>query len=315
MNYHLVSKTTHPTNLDTKTILKSVWWILILVFISLFLYRNLGTAISVIEKIPVATLSLAFLAILVAKTFLVEVMRLALLRFDIRFSYRRCFEIYNITQLGKYIPGSIWQFVGRITLYREHNLNNKTIRNTLLVETFWVVFSAFVIGTALVLIMQQPLLMKLLQRLPEPFTQPIFLWVTCGLMATFALFWRKALTRYFHALKFNLKSLIVVLALWICLGFSFWITLTPLIESPPAYLYIVGLYALSYAVGFVVPFAPAGIGIREAILVTGLIPYLDTNSAVVLATINRIFYLSSEVGLVLVISSMKHKWNKETDKS
>ncbi|MEW8584710.1 MAG: hypothetical protein AB2531_03020, partial [Candidatus Thiodiazotropha sp.] len=90
-------------------------------------------------------------------------------------------------------------------------------------------------------------------------------------------------------------SFITALLIWLVLGFAFWITLTPFATAEIGLVYIIGLYAFSYAVGFAVPFAPAGIGIRESVLVLGLAPYLDVNSAIVLAALNRIFYIFIEI--------------------
>ncbi|MET0052956.1 MAG: lysylphosphatidylglycerol synthase domain-containing protein [Candidatus Thiodiazotropha sp.] len=294
-----------------KTLLKSLWWVLVLLFISLFLYRNLGTAASVISRLPLGTLALAFAAILLAKLLLAEVMRRALARFGIHFPYPDCFRMYNLTQLGKYIPGSVWQFLGRIALYRERGLNNRTIKDTLLLETFWVVFSAFAIGLLLVLIMQRTLIGSLLSQLPDYLTHPATLVGTGLILLSLLILWRKPLWVYARAYRFDTEILFVAVLIWLCLGFSFWITLLPILDAQPAFLYIVGLYALSYAVGFVVPFAPAGIGIREAVLVTGLLPFLDTGSAVVLATLNRLGYILAEILLVAFIGMKPNKRTKD----
>jgi hypothetical protein len=296
---------------QTKTVLKTLWWILILVFISLFLARNLGTAASVIRKLPFTTLSMAFLAILFAKLLLVEVMRRALDRFVIRFAYRDCFRIYNITQLGKYIPGSVWQFLGRIALYRERGLCNSTIKNSLLLETFWVVFSAFGIGLVLILFTKSSLIWNLITQLPDFLTHYLTLAGISLIGLSLLIIWRKPLLSYAKTYRFDREILLVVILLWLCLGFSFWITLQPILEASPPFLYIVGLYALSYAIGFVVPFAPAGVGIREAALVTGLLPYFDTNSAIVLATINRLLYIISELLLISGIGATSFKYSEK----
>ncbi|MET0067231.1 MAG: hypothetical protein ABW076_12870 [Candidatus Thiodiazotropha sp.] len=295
----------------TKTLLKSLWWVLVLVFISLFLYRNLGTAASVLSRLPLANLALAFGAILVAKLLLAEVMHRALARFGVRFSYTDCFRIYNLTQLGKYIPGSVWQFLGRIAVYRERGLSNKTIKDTLLLETFWVVFSAFLIGLLLVLITQRALIGELAGQLPDYLTHPATLGGTGLILLSLLILWHEPLRDYARAYRYDREILFVVVLLWLCLGFSFWITLLPILEAPPGFLYIAGLYALSYAVGFVVPFAPAGIGIREAVLVTGLLPFVDTGSAVVLATLNRLGYILAEILLVAFIGLRPHKRREE----
>ncbi|MEW8627128.1 MAG: hypothetical protein AB2551_15345 [Candidatus Thiodiazotropha sp.] len=291
-----------------KSLLKLIWWLLVLTFVSLFLYKNLHATLDIVSKLPLSVMSVAFLAILVAKVLLVLVMHLALCRYQIDLGYLRCFTIYNITQLGKYIPGSIWQYVGRITLYKEADISNAKIRDTLLLETFWVVFSALFIGICLILLTQHSLIMQMLGQLPEYLTQPLSLVMVAALLLLLVVWFRKTVQHYAKQFMFSAKASLVVTALWLCLGFSFWITLLPYTSQDISIIYIIGLYALSYALGFAVPFAPAGIGIREAILVMGLIPYLDSNTSIVLATINRLLYIVSEIILV-VFSSFLSKRN------
>ncbi|MET0009935.1 MAG: hypothetical protein ABW124_11600 [Candidatus Thiodiazotropha sp. 6PLUC9] len=295
-----------------KTVLKSIWWLMVITFITLFLYKNLQTAASVIQKLPVTTLFIAFSSIVVAKFFLVQAMYLALQRYQVNLTYFRCFIIYNVTQLGKYIPGSIWQFVGRISFYREENISNDKIRDTLLLETFWVVFSALAIGLCLILLVQHQLLIQLLSDLPRPLTHPYTLLTLAGLIVLITLLFKKTLIKYAKRFMFSPGITLVVSIIWICLGFSFWITLLPFTSNELSFVYIIGLYALSYALGFAVPFAPAGIGIREAVLVMGLLPYLDANTSIILATINRLFYIVSEIFLVLISSYLSVRYTKES---
>ena len=292
-----------------KSLLKLIWWLLVLTFVSLFLYKNLHATLDIVSKLPLSVMSVAFLAILVAKVLLVLVMHLALLRYQIDLGYLRCFTIYNITQLGKYIPGSIWQYVGRITLYKEADISNAKIRDTLLLETFWVVFSALLIGICLILLTQHSLIMQMLGQLPEYLTQPLSLAMVAALLLLLVVWFRKTVQHYAKQFMFSAKTSLVVIALWLCLGFSFWITLLPYTSQDISIIYIIGLYALSYALGFAVPFAPAGIGVREAILVMGLIPYLDSNTSVVLATINRLLYIVSEIILVIFSSFLSKRNN------
>ncbi|MES9942763.1 MAG: hypothetical protein ABW104_16660 [Candidatus Thiodiazotropha sp. 6PLUC2] len=295
-----------------KTVLKSIWWLMVITFITLFLYKNLQTAASVIQKLPVTTLFIAFSSIVVAKFFLVQAMYLALQRYQVNLTYFRCFIIYNVTQLGKYIPGSIWQFVGRISFYREENISNDKIRDTLLLETFWVVFSALAIGLCLILLVQHQLLIQLLSDLPGPLTHPYTSLTLAGLIVLITLLFKKTLIKYAKRFMFSPGITLVVSIIWICLGFSFWITLLPFTSNELSFVYIIGLYALSYALGFAVPFAPAGIGIREAVLVMGLLPYLDANTSIILATINRLFYIVSEIFLVLISSYLSVRYTKES---
>jgi uncharacterized membrane protein YbhN (UPF0104 family) len=285
-----------------KSLLKVIWWVLVLAFVSLFLYKNLHTTLDIISKLPLLVVLTALIAIFVAKFLLVVVMNLALNRYQIELGYLRCFTIYNITQLGKYIPGSIWQYVGRISLYKEAKISNSKIRDTLLVETFWVVSSALLIGLCLILLTQHGLIIQMSEHIPEYLTKPLILTTATVIIIAVAWWFRHIVQHYAKQFMFSPKVGLVVVVLWLCLGFSFWITLLPYTSQDISLVYIIGLYALSYALGFAVPFAPAGIGVREALLVMGLLPFLDSNISIVLATINRLLYIISEIILVLLSS-------------
>ncbi|MEJ2619460.1 MAG: lysylphosphatidylglycerol synthase domain-containing protein [Candidatus Thiodiazotropha sp.] len=288
-----------------KTILKSIWWVSVLIFIGIFLYKNLHVTAEILRRLPISILLISFFAIFISKLLLALMMKLALEHFQVNLSYLKCFNIYNITQLGKYIPGSIWQFVGRFTLYREEAISNSKIRDTLLLETFWVVFSALIIGATLILFKKSNLFIQLFSMLNGIKTITILLIIISTVFVALWYRYRRVSLNYVKQFLFTYKSVIVAVFIWAVLGYSFWITLSPYTTEQISLIYIIGLYALSYAIGFSVPFAPAGLGVREAILVAGLITYTDMNTAIVLAAINRLLYIICEIILLLISSVTK----------
>ncbi|MCU7814763.1 MAG: hypothetical protein KZQ81_06040 [Candidatus Thiodiazotropha sp. (ex Rostrolucina anterorostrata)] len=290
-----------------KAILKSLWWILVLCFIGFFLIGNINRVEAVIQQLSIATIIYSISALSLGKLFLVAIMHQSLQRYQIEFSVQRCFYIYNLTQLGKYIPGSIWQFVGRIGLYKEAGLRNHAIRDTLLLETFWVVSSAFLLGLFLICITHYEMLISIFLLLTNTLLTLISSVAFIIVLIVIAGPWRNKILSYSPRLIYTPASLLIVLFIWIFLGLSFWVTLLPLSNTEIGLVYIIGLYAFSYAAGFVVPFAPAGIGIRESVLVFGLTPYLDTNTSIILATLNRIFYIAIEIILAAAALKLSNK--------
>jgi hypothetical protein len=284
-------------HLNIKNLLKSLWWIVVLCFIIFFLHSNLHRVDSVIHRLPAGSIFFSILSLIAGKLLLTWIMHQTLQRHDVNLLPSHCFAVYHISQLGKYIPGSIWHYVGKIGMYKSAGLNNRTIRDTIILESFWIAFSALVIGIFLIAITQYQLLISLYQKTPK--SVPIIL------ITAFCIFlllpnlsvWRAKISRYWRRLLFTRKSFFTALLIWLALGFAFWITLIPFSTSEIGFTYIVGLYALSYAIGFVVPFAPAGLGIRESVLVLGLMPFLDFNTSIILATLNRIFYIVVEITL------------------
>lgn len=281
--------------INIKTALKTLWWVVVLCFIFFFLLGNLHRVAGVVKLLPIEIIVYSLLSLTIGKLLLVAIMHQSLLHYKVNFLFSQSFSIYNITQLGKYIPGSIWQFVGKIGMYKSAGLDNQTVRDTILLETFWVVFSAFIFGLLLISFTQYQLLVTLTQKVPLIILLAILGTTLFLLLLPQLRRHRKKLYDYCRRLLFTPLSFITSLLIWLVLGFAFWITLTPFSASEIGLVFIIGLYAFSYAVGFAVPFAPAGIGIRESVLVLGLTPFLDINTAIILAALNRVFYIFIEI--------------------
>ncbi|MEW7975074.1 MAG: hypothetical protein AB2765_12660 [Candidatus Thiodiazotropha endolucinida] len=267
----------------------------------------------VVKLLPIEIIVYSLLSLTIGKLLLVAIMHQSLLHYKVNFLFSQSFSIYNITQLGKYIPGSIWQFVGKIGMYKSAGLDNQTVRDTILLETFWVVFSAFIFGLLLISFTQYQLLVTLTQKVPLIILLAILGTTLFLLLLPQLRRHRKKLYDYCRRLLFTPLSFITSLLIWLVLGFAFWITLTPFSASEIGLVFIIGLYAFSYAVGFAVPFAPAGIGIRESVLVLGLTPFLDINTAIILAALNRVFYIFIEI--ILAALSVTISPHSSTDAS
>ncbi|MEW7998886.1 MAG: hypothetical protein AB2789_07825 [Candidatus Thiodiazotropha endolucinida] len=301
--------------INIKTALKTLWWVVVLCFIFFFLLGNLHRVAGVVKLLPIEIIVYSLLSLTIGKLLLVAIMHQSLLHYKVNFLFSQSFSIYNITQLGKYIPGSIWQFVGKIGMYKSAGLDNQTVRDTILLETFWVVFSAFIFGLLLISFTQYQLLVTLTQKVPLIILLAILGTTLFLLLLPQLRRHRKKLYDYCRRLLFTPLSFITSLLIWLVLGFAFWITLTPFSASEIGLVFIIGLYAFSYAVGFAVPFAPAGIGIRESVLVLGLTPFLDINTAIILAALNRVFYIFIEIILAALSVTISPHSSADASKS
>ena len=63
---------------------------------------------------------------------------------------------------------------------------------------------------------------------------------------------------------------------------------------------IIGAFIISWLVGFVSLFAPSGLGIREAVLVSLLLPVLSANDSAIFALIHRILWIGVELIFTLI---------------
>ena len=195
------------------------------------------------------------------------------------------------SQLGKYLPGSVWQYAGRVALARDRGVPVGRAVVSLVAELVLSTLAAGVVGflvlgpaeagiafggfVALVFagITSRERLAEVDRRLTSPLRS------------------RLRLDRGDVVAAVHAAPLIGVLYLvvWILYGLAFWLTGRALFAVPitrlPAY---VGVFALAWLVGLIAVFAPGGVGVREAVIVALLRNRLGEANAIVLAAASRI---------------------------
>jgi uncharacterized membrane protein YbhN (UPF0104 family) len=174
-------------------------------------------------------------------------------------------------QLGKYIPGSVWQYAGRAAVARTNGIPVRPVGVSLPIE--------FVASG-----------------------------VAGGSMAAFLLgWWGAAVVGLFAAFLLGIEgrarsmgptALAVVratlfyLPVWLLLGGSFWLCARGLLAVP---VHDIALYAGAFAVawlaGLVAIYAPGGLGVREAVLVALLSSRIGAADALVIAAASRLILI------------------------
>jgi uncharacterized membrane protein YbhN (UPF0104 family) len=89
---------------------------------------------------------------------------------------------------------------------------------------------------------------------------------------------------------------------WIVAGAAAWILVDAVSPSTPELAFLTGAYALAWLTGFVVPFAPSGLGVREATLAGLLAPQFGLGPATTIAVALR---FSNIVGDLLVVAAVE----------
>jgi uncharacterized membrane protein YbhN (UPF0104 family) len=234
---------------------------------------------------------------LIVSAALVVVSRLLLVRlsleslkiFAIRLSFARALWIYSLSQLGKFLPGNIWQFVGRIFLYRQEGVPAKDGPKLLLIESFWIVGSAVTVGVVGCA--------KALFKLSNDLTVVISLVVMVAWLVVLHI-GNKFLVKQFGGNEVSTLGLFALQVLiWFALGMSFWILLPDNYRIPDTAMLAVGAFALGWSVGAIVPFAPAGLGVREAAIVAFMAGVTPVPVALAAAAVNRLIYTAMDLAL------------------
>lgn len=248
------------------------------------------------------TLFFSFLSILTAKVLLVLNMRTAISSISSTIDLHDCFRIYNLTQLAKYIPGSIWQFLGKIAILKERGIPLSDIQKILIAEHLWILVSASFLAIGILFQVDLASFHQITLKTAYLVTLSLGLIFILGA----AISYRNNISRLVRFYWPSYSTIITLFSIWLLLGFSLWVTIDPFVRETPSLLYIVSAYCFAYVIGFLVPFSPAGLGIREALLTLFLMPYIGQNEAIFLAAVNRVVYFFVEILLALLSIKRPH---------
>jgi hypothetical protein len=223
-------------------------------------------------------------------------------------SYRESLKICSLSSLTKYIPGKVWPVLGRVYLTRDRHINENIILTSQGIEWILMILSGILVfllsipfgaNTAQIekiswLVILIPFLIILL----HPFILQIFVNIS---------------SKIFHFDNFTLdinffnvaEAVLLFSVFWLLEGTAIFFLIKTLIFISPNLLPIaIGFFAISTVVGLLSFLTPAGLGVREGMLVFLLSFYLPTAVIVIVSLLSRICIVSVEffrAGIITII--------------
>lgn len=199
--------------------------------------------------------------------------------------------MFFVGQLGKYIPGSVWSIGAQADMARRHQVPPRvTVSAGLLFLGYHVDTAVFVGGLALIS-----------GRLDPSWPG----WVGWVGLAVGLLGLTPGLVRLLGRTvggrepRIGLVDTGVILALMTIAWACYAVALVLLSPSTPWHHLVAlgGAFAISYAVGVVVVFAPAGVGAREAVFVLLVSPLTSVSEATALALVARVVHTAADASM------------------
>jgi uncharacterized membrane protein YbhN (UPF0104 family) len=200
---------------------------------------------------------------------------------------------FYIGQLAKYIPGSVWVFGAQAHLIRKLQIPGRAAVTTGLVFLYVNVTSATVLGLAVIPILWPQFGLRGVPLVVIGITGLILL--SPIPMKHLIRLLSSSETTVDVRLRKQIKVVAGIFIVWILYGFSIKI-LSDSISSGSniTLLYATCAYAIAYAFGVLAVFSPAGIGVREGVLIYALTPELGLETSLSIALITRLLHTSSD---------------------
>jgi uncharacterized membrane protein YbhN (UPF0104 family) len=204
-------------------------------------------------------------------------------------------------QFGKYIPGKVWAFGGRVYFAKKYGVAEVETVTALLIETVTSTSSAIIL-----------FILSLLtyKNLNVPFNV-YFLLILVPL--SFVIIHPKVLTSilkiFCSLLQFS--SLLVIYLLyflyWIVHTIGFYFVTNAIFPIPLYSAFgVMGAYAISWTIGFLVILVPGGFGVREGLLTIFLQNFMPLPFATLMAFVGRLWTTTGEI-LYFFISLLKKR--------
>lgn len=215
-------------------------------------------------------------------------------------AWRDAARVFYLSQLGKYVPGTVWSMVAQVELSRDLRIPRRT---SLAVGVLAIAVSVTVgltIGSAILLVAAPGVAEHFRYFL---FAVPLLLTVlhpavlTRLLNLAYRLLRRQPLPKA-PSWGGMLRAAGAQLLVWVCLGMHIWPFLVGIGADPLEALPVaIGGYALAYSLGQLAVGLPAGAGVREAALVLAFAPLLPGGAAaaLVVALISRVTLIVVDV--------------------
>jgi len=230
-------------------------------------------------------------------------------------AFRKCLAIITVTQLGKYAPGKVWFTLGRMSLARAAGISEAKTLVSVVVETGFLLLSAILLFGIAVLLLPRVLVPKAVYLLF--LLVPLCLVVVYpGVLNRLLGFALARLKQPGFALRLSYHRLLGILGLytldWSVQGTGCFLLINSFYPLPLAKLPVMlGAYALSWILGFIILIAPAGLGIREGIFTFVLKLIMAPPMAIIAALLTRVWMTTSEALMALVCLPLLGKWRHD----
>lgn len=214
-------------------------------------------------------------------------------------SVREASAVYLVGQVGKYLPGGVWNLAASAELGSDRGIERRRTVGTMLVAVLvsMAVAGALALSTLpgvpgsllerhgwLVLLVP----VALLALLPVVLNQVLVLLLRVTRQVPVAE--RIAPGAVLASAGWSLLS-------WLAVGLQVYVLALAVGAEPGMQLarLSVGGYALAWVVGFVLVFLPAGVGAREVVLAMAMAPVLDPGGVLVVVLLSRVLVTAGDL--------------------
>lgn len=278
------------------------WWVkaaavaLVVGFVVVFVVGQWSEIVDAVRRLDAASIAASLGFVLVGLVAAALSWRAVLTGLGSHLPVPAAARVFFLSQLGKYIPGSVWPVLAQAELSTEYGVPRSRAASAALTQlVVGLVVGIAVAGSTLSIASADAV---------RAYWWLLFVAVAGIVMLVPAVFNRvMALARRVLRRPGGdeisgatlLRSAAWALVMWVAFGAHLWLLAAGSgVSAANLGLLTTGAYALAWVVGFVIVFLPAGAGAREAALVLALAPVMDRSTALALALVSRALMIAGD---------------------
>jgi len=289
---------------NLKVFLKSLFVVVALGFMSYYFIENWSTLKQYNWHFNIRMLMLSSILLWLAFFTSIILIHRAFIKIGkAKINFIQLFRIFNISNLGRYVPGKIWNILGLYYLAGEYNINKKQTTLAILVNEVAYKGSALLIGIFYFIFSS-----SFKQYFPFMIFSLIFLLIIIHpkvidkvLNFILKLFKKPPINVHFNYITI-LIFFILYIGVWMIYSLAFYVFVNSITQlESVSIIHFFTILPLCWVVGYIMIFAPGGIGVREGMLIVILSEFLPSEVALVIALSQRIWFTLIE-GINILIS-------------
>ena len=287
--------------------LKIIFGVLVVVFLAWYFRKNWDEFSEKIMSVNIGIFIVSMLFYFVYKITLASLWHYITKINGCSIRYEKAVTSYLYSILGKYIPGKVFMLAARLTYYKEEEAQLSKVTVCFFIENVCTLLGAAMLFIVSLFFFPNELLEN-------------YKWLTLLLIAAFFVcihpkiinFVLRLIGKIFKKnleipMKYSqmLKVVLLFIGNWLIVGFGFFIltkSIYPAAEWSQM-LYCAGIWGVSAIMGILAIFAPSGLGVREGIIVAGLMLIMPQSDAMVISVVSRLWQTIPELLLVAFVYS------------
>ena len=223
-----------------------------------------------------------------------------------KIDWKDAWRITVYSQIVRYIPGKVWQYMGKIYFGKKIGLSNKKIILSTLIETICLLSGSFLASLfCLQLFISKGYVSVLyIILLLLAITITIFMLNPRIIEKVINRFGKKWITNPI-SLNFSYVQILFLVFLyfflWMLLGFQLHLLVNSFYGiSFSHWIYLASFNAFSWLIGFLSIITPSGLGVKEGIFILGFKTIVPVSFAIIVAILIRLYTIVADL-LITVI--------------